>query len=55
MAELDLVHLHEDIVKLQKSVGVIIHILSEEGELTDWAKEELAKARAEPASEYVDL
>lgn len=34
---------------------MIAHILSEEGQLTDWAKEQLARARKEPASSYTDL
>jgi hypothetical protein len=55
MAEADIKHLHEDILKLQKDVSVIKHILSEEGKLSDWAKKALADARAEPESQYADL
>ncbi len=55
MTEVDVRHLHEDIIKLQQDVSVIKHILSEEGELTTWAKKALAKARAEPESKYADL
>ncbi len=55
MTEVDIRHLHEDIVKLQRDVCVIKHILSEEGGLTEWAKKELEKARTEPESEYTDL
>ncbi len=38
MGEVDINHLHQDIIKLQKDVSVIKHILSEEGKLSDWAK-----------------
>jgi hypothetical protein len=55
MTEVDIKHLHEDILKLQQDVQVIKHILSEEGELSDWAKKALAEARAEPEAEYKDL
>ena len=55
MAELDLKHVHTDILKLQRDMSVIKHILSEEGKLTTWAKKELEKARLLPESEYVDL
>lgn len=55
MTEVDIQHIHEDILKLQRDISVIKHILSEEGELTEWAKEALKKAREEPESEYTDL
>lgn len=48
-------HLHKDILKLQQDINVIKHILSEEGKLTDWAKQQLEKARAEPDSSYTEL
>ena len=48
-------NIREDILKLKQDLNVIKHILSEEGKLTPWAKRELAKARAEPISSYVDL
>ena len=55
MSEVDIRHLHEDVIRLQRDVSVIKHILSEEGKLTDWAKKELDKARSEPESTYADL
>ena len=54
-AKVDVSHLHQDILTLQRDISVIKHILSEEGKLTAWAKQQLAKARTEPASSYVDL
>jgi hypothetical protein len=53
MTEVDIKHLHEDILKLKKDMSVIKHILSEEGKLTEWAEKELAEARAMPDSEYI--
>jgi len=55
MAEINIKHIHQDILKLQRDISVIKHVLSEEGELTDWAKKALKKARSEPESDYVDL
>lgn len=55
MTEIDIKHLHDDIIKLKRDVNVIKHILSEEGELTEWAKKALAEARAEPEKEYTNL
>ncbi len=55
MSEVDINHLHQDIIKLQKDVSVIKHILSEEGKLSDWAKKALEEARTEPESAYTDL
>lgn len=47
--------MHQDILKLQRDSSAIKHILSEEGKLTDGAKKELEKARAEPEEAYTDL
>ncbi|MDO8661088.1 MAG: hypothetical protein Q7K43_04310 [Candidatus Woesearchaeota archaeon] len=55
MAEAVIEHMHQDIELMRKDLAVIRHILSEEGKLSDWAKEELAKARKEPESSYTDL
>lgn len=55
MAEAAIEHMHEDIELMKKDLAVIKHILSQEGELSDWTKEQLAKARKEPASSYTDL
>lgn len=55
MADVDIVHLHEDILQLKHDVQVIKHILSEEGKLTDWAKNELKIARSISEEEYVSV
>ena len=55
MVQTDFKHMHEDIETLKNDVAVIKHILSEEGELTDEAKQRLEAARKTPASEYVKL
>ena len=47
--------MHKDIEELKRDVSIIKHILSEEGELTKWAREELAKARKTPDNEYSNL
>lgn len=52
---IDLEHLHKDLLELKRDMNVIKHILSEEGKLSDWAKAELKKARAEPEENYSDL
>jgi len=44
--------LREDIKKLMIDVALIKETLLNEIELTDWAKEELKKAREEDESEY---
>ena len=51
---------HEDIQRLIEDVEMLKDILlsnsnieDPEGELTDWAKEELRKARATPRSQYI--
>jgi len=53
--KVDVEHLHEDILKLEKEMNVIKHILSEEGKLTEWAKKELETARVEPEASYTNL
>ena len=53
---------HEDIRRLIEDVAMIKDVLllnsdleDPEGELTDWAKEQLRIARATPLSEYLSL
>lgn len=53
MAETLVAHMHSDLEELKQSVAVIMHILSEEGKLTGFAKKLLAESRATPDSEYV--
>lgn len=55
MAELAIKHMHHDLESIKQDLAVIKHILSEEGKLSDWAKEQLAKAREEKASSYTDI
>ena len=55
MVEAVIEHLHKDIELMKKDLAVIKHILSEEGQLTEWAKKQLARAREEPESSYTDL
>lgn len=51
----ELKDLREDIRKLAIDVALIKNVFLNEGELTDWAKEELKKAREEDESEYTSL
>ena len=47
--------LHQDLDHLKKDVEYIKNILSEDLELSEYAKESLKEARETPESEYVDL
>ena len=53
--ETEIKDLREDIKKLMIDVAIIKNTLLNEIELTDWAKEELKKAREENESEYISL
>ena len=53
--QIDMNTLHQDMIKLQRELELIKNLLIAEGELSDWAKEELRNAREEEASEYTDL
>jgi len=55
MEKSDIAHMHKDIENLKRDVSVIMHILSEEGELTEEAKERLEKARKTNISKYEKL
>ena len=55
MQNLELEHVHKDIIEIKRDLSVIKHILSQERELSDWAKEELENARAEPESETMSI
>jgi len=44
-----------DIKKLSADIELIKNILIEKYELSDWAKNELKKARETPENEYVDI
>ncbi len=45
--------LHEDLECIKQELRVIKHILTEDFELSNWAINELEKARQTPKSEYV--
>jgi hypothetical protein len=53
--ESEIKDLREDIKKLMVDVALIKNAFLDEGELTDWAKGELKKAREEDESEYLSL
>jgi len=50
----DIRTLNKDMDKIKGDIELIKNVLSE-GELTDWAKEELEKARKIPDSENIPL
>ena len=47
--------LHQELADIKKDVEFIKHILSEDFELSNEAKQALKEARETPASEYIDL
>ena len=47
-------HIHKDLEELRRDVDVIKHILSEEGKLSEYAKNSLEKACNTPDSEYIN-
>jgi hypothetical protein len=51
--ETEIKDLREDIKKLMIDVALIKNAFLEEGELTDWVKEELEEARKIPESECI--
>lgn len=53
--ETEIKDLREDLKKLMIDVALIKNAFLNEGELTDWAKEKLKKAREEDESEYTSL
>ena len=53
--ETEIKDIREDLKKLMIDVALIKNAFLEEGELTDWAKEELKKAREEDESECTSL
>lgn len=58
--EQELKDIRTDLKKLMVDVAIMKSILiptgrDPEGELSDWAKEELEKARTEPEEEYIRL
>jgi len=53
--ETEIKDLRKDIKTLMIDVALIKNAFLDEGELTDWAKKELANARAENEEEYTSL
>ena len=51
----DIQRLIEDVEMLKEVVFSKSHMEDSEGELTDWAKEQLRIARATPLSKYISL
>lgn len=51
----DIDSLHKDLMDIKKDLDIIKNILSENYELSDFAKKELLIARETPESEYSDL
>ena len=54
--------IRQDLMKLRRDIEIIKNLLvsqrkieDDEGELTDWAKNELGETRKTPESEYVSL
>ena len=45
----------DDLRQLIQDVQLLKNVLLSEGELTDWAKKELAEARNTPDEEYVSM
>ena len=47
--------LHQDLVHLKKDMEYLKNVLSEDFELSEYAKKSLKEARETPESEYADL
>ena len=55
MTNVNINHLHKELLYIKKDVELIKNILAEEGKLTEETKLRLAKARATSISEYKRL
>ena len=55
MTNVNLQHIHQEVLMIKQDVELIKNILSEEGKLSEEAKQKLAKARLTPLSEYTKL
>lgn len=53
MSDVDIKHVHEDLIKLKNSVELVKNILAEEYELSDSAKKALKEAREVPDKELI--
>ena len=47
--------LQEDMRRIRRDVELIKNILMSEGELSNWAKKEMIKARKQKEENYIDL
>lgn len=47
--------IHKDIIDLKRDVEFIKHVLKEDFELSDYARQKLKKARATPKAKYVNI
>lgn len=54
MEELTLGHIHKDLLEIKVELKRISSMIEEDFELSDEAKKELAEARKESLSEYID-
>jgi len=45
----------EDLAQLKQDIALIKQFLFSEGELTEWAKNELVEARKTPDEEYISM
>ncbi len=53
MANVTIDTLHKELHEIRNDLALLKHILSEEYELSAWAKKELEKARSTPEADYV--
>ncbi len=53
--EIETRSINEKLARLVRDIELIKNILMAEGELTDWAKNELGRARATSESEYIPI
>jgi len=47
--------MNQHLIKIERDIDLIKNILLSEGELTDWAKKELTKARNQKKEEYTNI
>lgn len=55
MTNVNIQHIHQEVLMIRQDLELIKNILYEEGKLTEEAKEKLARARATSLSEYKKL
>ncbi|HLC31997.1 MAG TPA: hypothetical protein VJK51_05000 [Candidatus Nanoarchaeia archaeon] len=53
--EMETHEMSKNLLRMRRDIELIKNILMSEGELSDYAREELAKARKENKEDYVDL